>query len=51
MEKPILKERKKIVRIGNSRGIVLPAWWAKNVEEVEMEVFADRVIIKREVRE
>ena len=51
MEKLILKEKKKIVKIGNSKGIILPAWWAKNAEEVEIEVFADKIIIRRGVRE
>jgi len=51
MEKAILKEKKKIVKIGNSKGIILPAWWAKGAKEVEIEVFVDKIIIKKEGRE
>ena len=50
MSELILKEKKKIVKIGNSKGTILPAWWAKGVKEVEMEVFADKIIIRKEVR-
>ena len=52
MEKAILKEKKKIVKIGNSRGVTLPAWWLKDgTKVVEMEVFSDRIILRKGAKE
>ena len=54
MEKLILKEKKKITRIGNSMGVILPRWWLKDgTKEVELEVFPDKIVIRKrkEVRE
>ena len=49
MKKPILKENKKVVKIGNSRGVTLPSWWLKDgTKVVEMEVFSDRIILRKE---
>lgn len=51
MEKPFLVERKKVVRIGNSSGVILPSWWLKDgTKAVEMEVYADKIVIKKVTR-
>jgi len=52
MEKPILKEKRRVHVIGHSRLVVLPKWWIGEASKVELEVFPDKVIIrKKEVRE
>lgn len=44
-----MKEKKKLIRIGNSQGIILPSWWIKlnNVKEVELEIHPDRITVRR----
>jgi len=44
---PILKEKRRVHVIGHSRLVVLPKWWIQNEEEVELEVFSDKVIIRK----
>ena len=51
MEKPILKEKRKIHPVGGSKMVALPKWWIGEVDEVEIEVFPDKVVIKKEVGE
>ena len=52
MEKLILKEKRRVHVIGHSRLVVLPKWWIGEVDEVEIEVFPDKVVIrKKEARE
>jgi len=51
MEKPLLVGRKKVIRIGNSSGVILPSWWLKDgTKTVEMEVYADKIILKKGVK-
>jgi len=50
MEKPIQVMKRRVHVIGHSRLVVLPKWWIGEVDEVEIEVFPDKIVIKKEVR-
>ena len=51
MEKPIQVIKRRLHTIGHSRLVVLPKWWIQDEEEVEMEVYANKIIIRKEARE
>jgi len=42
---------KKIVKVGTSRGIVLPAWWVKECDKVKLRISDDKIIIEKIQRE
>jgi len=50
MGKPILVEKRRVHTIGHSRLVVLPKWWIQDEEEVELEVFPDKIVVRKEKR-
>ena len=36
---------RKVMNVGNSKAVTLPPWWAKEGEEVFLEVHPDRIVV------
>ena len=51
MGKPILVEKRRVHTIGHSRLVVLPKWWIQEEGEVELEVFPNKIVIRKEAKE
>jgi len=51
MEKAILKERRKVHHVGGSKMVALPKWWIQDEEDVELEVYPNKIIIRKGVEE
>ena len=51
MEEPIQVLKRRVHTIGHSKMVVLPKWWIQDRGEVKLEVYPNKIIIRRRVEE